>query len=662
MIKKTKIRGIIILIALLCSVNMGAQNAKRGFKLLEKSDYSKAYEIFNSALSENKEDGSALLGKMLVQADSNSSNFDLIEAWKSAIQLKPLIEKLSTEEQEFIGEYFYNTEIRHISRPVKKKIEYAIETVDNKLIKHIREENNLDLVYRVLKEFPDYKYYDNVIHIRNQLEFRKYEKQNTLEAYMEFIRKFPEAAQIEKAIRYRNKLAFDNATKINTVEAYQEFMKKYPDAVETNTAHKKLYAAAFQQAKQINTVQAMDRFIKDYPEALEISDARIIQKQLLYEYAKKIQTLQAYNEFIRKYPDGQFYIDIFNLKSVDNGNRFLKSHPFPTQNILWSRSFEEEENDEWTACMAVDTNNAYILGGTVFKTDTASTDAWIIKLNPDGKMVWNKYVGEGFNDEIKLIGINPQNEIIGAGYTWLGTDSSSRESWIFKLGANGEKLWTKTLGHMHINSMTVAFASGNIYLGGFVVNDSLKSLYSIVVLNPAGKRVWGRTYTGIGQIVKISECPDQKMLLVGTNWRAKIDPKGYLTWESSFTEGDSITGALVMPKGEICYLVLRGNKHLIIKTTADNKPVFEKELPFPEISASTISVIAGGPNQLISLMNFEDHQSINWINTQTGALITSARMPVGIKVVQIIKDKNNNLVIEACNGEIVVLKNNGISF
>ena len=87
-----------------------------------------------------------------------------------------------------------------------------------------------------------------------------------------------------------------------------------------------------------------------------------------------------------------------------------------------------------TACIAVDTLNAYVVGGTVFRSDTGSTDAWIIKLNAEGKMVWNKYVGEEFNDEVNLLTTNRHNEILGAGYTHLGTDSASAESWLFKLG------------------------------------------------------------------------------------------------------------------------------------------------------------------------------------------------------------------------------------
>ncbi len=653
-----------ILIGFLISFTMTlqAQNTKRAFKLLEKAEYEKSRGLLLDALSENKEDPAALLGMTLMLADDKSPYYDLIASWGYARTLKANLDKITTEESEFIGEYFYNVEVRHISWPVKKKIEYAVETVEAKLIKYVREENNLDIVYRVLKEFPDFRYYENVMHIRNQLEFRKYEKQNTLEGYLEFISKFPDAAQIDKAIKYRNQLAFENACNINSVEAYKKFTDDYPDALEINAAIKKIHAVAFENAKKVNTIQAFDKFMAEYPDALEISDARLIQKQLLYEYAKKIQTLQAYNDFIRKYPEGQQYIDIFNLKSLDNGMRFIAAHPLPTNNVQWARSFENEENEELSACMAVDTLNSYIVGGTVFRSDTGSTDAWILKLSSDGKMIWNKYVGEEFNDEINLLAISNQNEILGAGYTHTGIDSSSWESWLFKLGKDGEKLWSKKLGKMHINCMTIS-STGSIFLGGFLVNDSLERLYSVVVLNENGKRLWSRTYTGRGEIVQINECPDQKIALTGTHWRAKIDPKGYLIWESSFSDKDSIVTAQVLPRGEICYLGFRnGSKLVYIKTGPDNKPLLDKELAVPEVQVKVNSMVKAGNNQLVTLLTFAEHQSVNWINTINGEITASARLPYGIKATAILCDLKNNLLLEACNAEIIVIKNNGTAF
>jgi hypothetical protein len=653
------IAGVFILF--IASEGLQGQNTKRAFKLLEKADYLKSKEVFQESLKENPDNPAALLGLMLVMADDSSVAFDLVKAWENAIKLKANIEKLTPDELEYIGEYFYNTEKRHISRPVKKKIEYAIETVEAKLIKYIREENNLELVYKVLDQFPDFRYYDNVIHIRNQLEFRKVEKQNALEGYLEFIKKFPEAAQVEKAVRYRNQIAFDNACKINTPEAFEKYISDYPESEQINPAIKKLHSVSFEQAKKENTIQAMEKFIKAFPDALEVSDAGVILKQLLYEYAKKIKTLDAYNEFIRKYPDGQQYIDIFNLKSLDNGTRFITAHPLPGNQILWSRSYEEEENDELNACIAIDSMNNYIVGGTVFRSDTGNTDAWIIKVNPDGKMLWNKYVGESYNDEINYIAVNKENEIFGAGYTWLGLDSASRESWVFKMGPDGKKLWSRKLGHMHINQFTVA-SDGSLFLGGYVINDSLQKLYSVLVLNPLGKRLWGRTYTGKGEVVRIEQMPDQKIFISGTHWSAKTDTRGYLVWEKQFNKRDSVVASCVLNKNEICYLVVRdSNKLVLFRTGTDNKPLSEKELSLPELQNNINALIRAGSGLIAILMTYPDHQSVNWISVSTGEIKYSSRLPEGIYYNSIISDRNNNLIIEACNHEIIVIKNKGLT-
>ncbi len=663
MLKKTlNLFHVVLLILALVPFGLTAQSAKKGYKLLEKADYEKAFEVFREALSEADQNPAALFGLALILADEKSSLYDVIGAWDYAKRLQQNIDKITTEESEFIGEYFYNTETRHISRPVRKKIEYAIETMEAKLIKYVREENNLEVVYRVLEKFPDFRHHDNILHIRNQLEFRKYEKQNTLEGYLEFIQKFPDAAQIDKAIKYRNKLSFDKVCEVNTVEAYKDFMKQYPQAAEINLAVKRLHAVAFNRAKQMNTIAAFDEFMAQYPDALEISEARTIQKQLLYEYAKRIHTLEAYNEFIRKYPEGQQYIDIFNLKALDNGMRFLDQHPFPSNNMQWARSFDEEGNYELTACITADTMNNYVIGGTVFKSDTGSTEAWIIKLSQDGKMIWNKYISEGYNDEVNLVSVNPKNEILGAGYTWIGTDSTSRESWLFKLGPEGQKLWSRKLGRMNIRIMKVT-VDGTIFLGGYLVNDSLQKKYSVIVLNENGKRLWSRTYTGTGEVFQISQCPDQRILVAGNHWRAKTDAMGYLIWESQFGESDSVIAAQVTPKGEICYLGFRNReKMMFIKTGPDNKPIAEKEIKLQELPTGVIGMIPGPQNQLVVVFTMEQYQTINWISTSGGEIINSARIPDGVKIGEIKTDRKNNLLLVACQGEILVFRNNGTAF
>jgi hypothetical protein len=637
-----------------------AQNSKKGFKFLEKAEYEKSAEVFKEVLKEKSDDPAASFGLAMIFGDEKSPLFNLVDSWDFALKCKSNEEKLTPEELEFIGEYFQNTETRVRSMPVKKKINYAIETVEDKLIKYVREENNLELVYEVLDKFPDYKYHDNVMHIRNQFEFRKYEKQNTLEGYLEFIQKFPDAAQIDKAKLYRNRLAYDKAVQTNTVEAYKEYMKNYPDARECNQAVKMLNAAAFQQAKKENTVPGFDDFILQYPDALEVADAKILQKGLLYDYAKKIHTMEAYNDFITKYPDGQQYIDIFNLRSLDKGMKLMETRSFPSDNLQWARSFGSEETKEFTACMAIDSLNNSIAGGTIVRSDTGRSDAWVIKTGPDGKMIWNKTVGEENNDELSILENGRHNEILGVGHTWLGLDSSSRETWIFKMGADGQKLWSKKLGRLKVNCLLTA-GTGNIYLAGSESTDTSTGKYAIVALNENGKHLWNRSYTGDGELVKLCPLPNNYILMAGNHWRAKIDARGYLVSESSFAATDSILHAITLPKGEILYIGIRNKiKTVFIKTSWDNKPIYDKEA-FPQDSLFSVrSIIPGVEGQVITLMDFARHQSVSWLNIATGAVAKTVLLPSGMTVTGIRKDYEGNLILVALDGEIILIKNTGV--
>ncbi len=114
--------------------------------------------------------------------------------------------------------------------------------------------------------------------------------------------------------------------------------------------------------------------------------------------------------------------------------------------------------------------------------------------------------------------------------------------------------------------------------------------------------------------------------MAGNHWRAKIDARGYLVSESGFPVTDSILHAITLPKGEILYTGIR-NKHktVFIKTSWDNKPIFDKEA-FQQDSLSAIrSIIPGGEGQVILLMDFTRHQSLCWLNTATGAVVRTVR-------------------------------------
>jgi hypothetical protein len=228
------------------------------------------------------------------------------------------------------------------------------------------------------------------------------------------------------------------------------------------------------------------------------------------------------------------------------------------------------------------------------------------------------------------------------------------------MGADGQKLWNKKLGHLKVNCVLVS-GSGNIFLAGSEATDTTGEKYAIVALNENGKHLWNRNYTGSGELVKLCQLPDNYMLLAGNHWRAKIDGHGYLVSESSFPAADSILQAITLAKGEILYLGLRNKaRTLFIKTTWDNKPVFEKEA-FPQDTLFSVrSVIPGNAGQVVILMDFARYQSLAWLNTATGAVIKSVQVPQGMKITGIRKDYEGNLMLVALDGEIILIRNTGV--
>jgi len=508
------------------------QNTKRAYRSLEKNDLEKAYEQFNILVAESPKSPAARFGLVVLYSTKSSPYFDILKAKKNADIVLKEVDKMNEDDEEVVREYFMNTEERSSSRPPEKKMKLWIEQVESDLIKYIREENNLELANRVIEEFPELEHYDNVVHIRNHLEFRKAEKTNTIEAYNQFIETYPNAAQVPKAIKQRNALAFEKAKATNTVKALNEFIQQYPNAQEVNKARMTRNKIAFKNAERANTLAAIETFIETYPDALEVAEAKILQKQLVYEKAKKIRTLEAYNEFIKKYPEGQMYIDIFNLKANDLGQQFLAKNPQILNVTNNLKVYDNNFKADYPGDAAINSNGQIILAGNSKQGDTVNhTDPWLIGLDSQGEMLWNKSISYPFTDLVLQLELTDDDEIICAGVTNKVHDTLPGEPWLFKLGNKGEKIWNRTLRELDdIQSFGINSNNMIIITGNYMQGDTLQK-HCVIKIDQAGKKRWKRTYVEAFQASDIHVLPNNDILVVTSGWIYGMDPQGYILWE-----------------------------------------------------------------------------------------------------------------------------------
>jgi len=531
------------------SLAVSGQNIKRAYKSLEKGEYARALDAFKKNLAEDRENVGANFGIALIYADDKSPYFDIIDAWEYIEKIEGRTSQLSQDDIEILSSYFLNTEVRKTSRPVKKKISIAIEAIEARLIKYIREENDLEAVYELLDRYPDFRHYDNVIHIRNQFEFRKYEKLGTQAAFEEFAEKFPDAAQVQKAIRQRNKLAFGEVKAQNNVSAYTRYITRYPESEYLQRVIMLRNEAAFAEASRLNTLAAYENYILNYPDALQVSDAKEKQRELLYEQAKRIKSLQAFNEFIDKYPDGYYFVDIFNLKATELGTMFLREHSINNPSIIWAKGFDNIGKIESGGILAETMTGDFIVACNSKDHDTSYADAWVIKMGQDGKMKWNKTIGQAFDDQVNDILIDSKGDVIVVGYTHLSADSASRMGWMFKLGNDGKKIWNKNLGKIEINSCAID-QNDRIYIGGSIEKDTLGNFYSVTTFTADAKKVGEKVYTGKGTVNDLTVTGDGDIFVCGSNWILLMEARRYLKWDDAIDTSLTATKCSVSAAGD----------------------------------------------------------------------------------------------------------------
>ena len=593
-----KLKYIIVIMFLSVFV-VTSQSIKKGYKSLEKQDYARALQEFKEVLSKDRSNPGAYFGLSIIYSNESKGFYDIFNAWRQATMAVDNITRLTPDDDEILKEYFLNTEVRKTSRPVNKKIQMFKDEVENKLVRFLREENNLEVVNQFLEEFKDFEHYENVIHIRNYIEYRKAENTNTLAALEEFMKKYPDAAQIDLAREKCGELAFKEAKTKNSVSALNSFIQKYPESMHIPDALVLVNRLEFEQVQRVNTFNAYQAYIEKYPNSSYIPKVHELQKKLMYEEARKINTLEAYNKFINMYPDGSQYIDIFNLKALEVGKKFNKMNTEFTGSINWTKGFDNAANDDISGDICVAPNGEIIITGRTLKDDTSVFyDAWVIKLDQNQKMLWNITIGERYNDEPKRVCVDNENNIIVAGYMNSPSDTVKGQAWVFKLNEKGKKVWNRRLDIPEILAMDVS-SNNEIILGGYEPNDSLPPKYVIYKLTPQGRKFYKREYLNYGRVNDLQITDENEIILAGDKWIWKLNDRGYIEWDLFAKGTDSIVAMDVMDNGNIALLGRRNmNECLLMVVSPKGKIITEKSFQTSASVCEPVDLISTGEGMM----------------------------------------------------------------
>jgi hypothetical protein len=211
-------------------------------------------------------------------------------------------------------------------------------------------------------------------------------------------------------------------------------------------------------------------------------------------------------------------------------------------------------------------------------------DFWVIKLAPDGEINWKKAYGGTNNDWPRAIDVTSDGGYIVAGFTTSINGNVSglhgdKDAWLVKLNANGLIQWQKCVGG---SSWDEAWDVKQTQDGGYVMVGRAASSdgdltgtnggtldYWIVKLNTSGDILWSRTFGGSNEDTarKVMETNDGSFIVVGEAYSSngdmvgqhgsgdygviKVDANGNLLWSKMLggTSMDWASDVALTPDG-----------------------------------------------------------------------------------------------------------------
>ena len=129
---------------------------------------------------------------------------------------------------------------------------------------------------------------------------------------------------------------------------------------------------------------------------------------------------------------------------------FLSTTTICYSNQYWARTYGSNLTDHAFAIQQT-SDDGYIVVGYTDSFGAGEFDIWVLKINSEGTVVWEKTYGRIHNDYARSIKQTTDGGYIVAGYTSTSIGSNF-DLLVLKLDEAGEIVWEKTFGESESES------------------------------------------------------------------------------------------------------------------------------------------------------------------------------------------------------------------
>jgi len=251
-------------------------------------------------------------------------------------------------------------------------------------------------------------------------------------------------------------------------------------------------------------------------------------------------------ESIQQTSDGGYIVAGGTRSFGAGGTDFLVIKLDNSGNQIWAKTFGGS-NDDSVGFIQQTQDEGYIITGFTKSLGAGGQDCWVLKLDTNGNLVWDKLFGGAGNDS----GYQVQQTQDG-GYFIAGRNGSygagGYDFWALKLDANGNLLWEKVYGG---TGNEWARSGQETNDGGYILVGPTNSFGVgsdawVLKLDSAGNKVWAKNYgeDGVDSPFYIQQTQDNGYIMTGYTtsfgaggkdvWVLKLDSNGNILCEKTF--------------------------------------------------------------------------------------------------------------------------------
>jgi hypothetical protein len=225
---------------------------------------------------------------------------------------------------------------------------------------------------------------------------------------------------------------------------------------------------------------------------------------------------------------------------------------------LWSKTFGGSGYDSGNSLQQTG-DGGFIIAGTTDSFGAGDTDVYLVKTDANGTELWSKTFGGSGSDEGRSV-----QQTSDGGYIMIGTTLPSEPGFhdvlLIKTDANGNELWSKTLGGSQSDYGSQVRQTSD---GGFIIAGGTDSFGGgetdvyLVKTDASGVELWSKTFGGsdYDSGASVQQTSDGGYIIAGyTNsfgagggdaYLIKTDASGDELWSKTFggsntDQGDSV--------------------------------------------------------------------------------------------------------------------------